>query len=242
MSYILDALKRADTERERGAVPGLYARQVINPSRTAGRNAGERLWIGLAVSLLVLGLVAAGLYFLRPTAEPTLPRPAPPATAQAAPSPASPTAAPPSAAPTPAAVAAAAQPRPQMAQPLALARPAPTPLVASVAPSVASAQTAPAPATPTATPSPAGAISAVVAPPLPSTPLLADLPEELRRQIPSLTITGVVFSDAPGQRLLLVNNQVMTQGSPVAPELMLIEVGAKSSVFSFRGNRFRLPH
>lgn len=209
MSYILDALKRADTERERGAVPGLYARQVINPSRTTGGAGSARLWASLAFTLGVLGVVATGLYFLRASTVPLRPSSAPLAASQAAPSPVLPTPAPTTATePNPAAFAAAIQPAPQARR----AHPAP----ASIA--------APAPQ------------------PLPATPLLSELPEELRRQIPALTVTGVVFSDAPGQRLLLVNNQVMTQGSPIAPELTLIEVGAKSSVFSFRGNRFRLPH
>lgn len=242
MSYILDALKRADAERERGAVPGLYARQVINPSRTARHKVSERLWSGLAVTLLVLGLVTAGLYFLRPTALPTLPRSAPLAASQAAPSPAPPTPALPSATEsTPAAFAAVVQQTPQTTAP-AQVRPAPIPVVASLPPPTHTPKTATALATQTSTPPSAATTPAVVAQPLPTTPLLAELPEELRRQIPTLTITGVVFSDAPGQRLLLVNNQVMTQGSPITPELTLIEVGAKSSVFSFRGKRFRLPH
>ena len=57
-----------------------------------------------------------------------------------------------------------------------------------------------------------------------------------------MTITGVVYSDNPGQRLLLVNNQVLPQGSLAAPDVTLDEIGAKSSRFSFRGTRFRLMH
>lgn len=236
MSYILDALKRADTERERGAVPGLYARQVVNPSRTTG-GSSARLRASLAVTLLVLGVVATGLYFLRPSLEPIRPSSAPLAASQAALRPVLPTPAPTAAIePTPAAFAAAIQPAPQARQshpaPASLAVSAPLPMPMSTA----------AVATQTSTSAATTLIPTPAAQPLPSTPLLSELPEELRRQIPALTVTGVVFSDAPGQRLLLVNNQVMTQGSPIAPELTLIEVGAKSSVFSFRGNRFRLPH
>jgi general secretion pathway protein B len=73
-------------------------------------------------------------------------------------------------------------------------------------------------------------------------PLLAELSEDIRRQIPALTITGAVYSDNPGQRLLLVNNQVLPQGSLAAPEVTLEVIGTKSSTFSFRGNRFRLQH
>lgn len=238
MSYILDALKRADTERERGAVPGLYARQVINPSRTTGGGASARLWVSLAIILLVLSLVAAGLYFLRPPPQPIGASSAPLAANQTAPSLVLSTPAPTAATePSPTAVAAAIQPAPQARQP----HPAPAPTATPV-PLPTPMPTAAALATQASTSAASTPMPPAAAPPLPSTPLLSELPEELRRQIPALTVTGVVFSDAPGQRLLLVNNQVLTQGSPVAPELTLIEVGAKSSIFSFRGNRFRLAH
>ena len=71
---------------------------------------------------------------------------------------------------------------------------------------------------------------------------LGELPEALRRQIPALSITGVVYSANPAQRLLVVNNQVLTQGSVAAPEVNLEEIQPKSSVFSFRGTRFRVAH
>ena len=73
-------------------------------------------------------------------------------------------------------------------------------------------------------------------------PLLSDLPENIRRAIPALVITGVVYSNNPGQRLLLINGLVLNQGSLAAPEVTLDEIRAKSSVFSFRETRFRLGH
>jgi general secretion pathway protein B len=68
------------------------------------------------------------------------------------------------------------------------------------------------------------------------------MPADFRQLIPALTINGVVYSDSPGQRLLLVNGQVVTQGALAAPDLTLEEIRAKSSIFSFRGTRFRLTH
>lgn len=76
----------------------------------------------------------------------------------------------------------------------------------------------------------------------PAVRLLSDLPEDLRRQIPPLAITGSVYSANPDKRLLLVNNQVLAQGSLAAPEVTLVEIQAKSAVFSFRGTRFRVVH
>jgi len=73
-------------------------------------------------------------------------------------------------------------------------------------------------------------------------PLLGELPDSLRRQIPPIAISGAVYSDNPAKRLLLVNNQVLGQGSQAAPGLRLEEIQPKSSVFSYRGTRFRLAH
>jgi general secretion pathway protein B len=73
-------------------------------------------------------------------------------------------------------------------------------------------------------------------------PLLSELPEDIRRQISPMTINVAVYSDNPGQRVLLVNQQVLTQGSQAVPEVSLEEIRARSSVFSFRGTRFRLAH
>jgi hypothetical protein len=42
--------------------------------------------------------------------------------------------------------------------------------------------------------------------------------------------------------MLLVNGQVATQGSEVSSELKLEEIQAHSSVFNFRGTRFRMNH
>ena len=92
------------------------------------------------------------------------------------------------------------------------------------------------------------AASAPVAPPSKaaagpaSIPMLGELAEGIRRQIPALNITGVVYSASPAQRILIVNNQVLTQGTAAAPEVQLEEIRERSSVFSFRGTRFQVAH
>jgi general secretion pathway protein B len=73
-------------------------------------------------------------------------------------------------------------------------------------------------------------------------PMLSELPEALRKQIPPLTIAGAVYSDDPSQRLLLVNNQAFGQGNAVAPGVQLEEIQTNSSVFNFQGTRFQLDH
>ena len=57
-----------------------------------------------------------------------------------------------------------------------------------------------------------------------------------------MTISGAVYSDNPAQRLLLVNGQVLNQGSQVAPDVTVVEIRPNSSEFNFRGTRFRMAH
>ncbi|MDB5870473.1 MAG: hypothetical protein JWP96_2805 [Polaromonas sp.] len=218
MSYILDALKRADAERERGAVPGLQSRHMPTPTIQAAHGVRNRVWLATFAAALALGGIAVGLWLWQK-----------PAVRMAAVEPA--VATPPVAAPLPA--------------PASLPAPAP-----AVAPPRIRAPSPPAAPKPVAKPAPAAAQSLATAPKTPvpaaavtqAVPLLGELSEDIRRQMPPLAISGAVYSKNPGQRLLLVNNQVVTQGSLAAPDVTLEEIQAKSSVFSFRGTRFRVAH
>lgn len=247
MSYILDALKRADAERGRGAVPGLHTRQLANPSESDPSAPGARraLWLGVAAALALAGM-GGGLWFwqtapeapLAVVVQPVTIQPqvsaavAPPVAAIAPdlapvlPATATETAAAPTATMPVVSARIKAKPEPTRAAP-AVATPLPVP-----APPRTAAKAAPAAA---ALAAPASATSAAV-------PLLSELPDELRRQVPAITITGAVYAENPVQRLLLVNNLVLTQGALAAPEVKLEEIQARSSVFSFRGTRFRLAH
>lgn len=158
MSFILDALRRAETERARGAVPGLEARALPlagddEPSRAAPTR-GPWIVAGLAAGALVLGL--AGWWLTRAPADPaTVASTAPPATPA---TPASPgTLAPP----------APALPPLAPAPPVALAHPAPSERPAHPVPAVPLVPAPPAapflpPATP---PSPAPALQLAPAAP-----------------------------------------------------------------------------
>lgn len=278
MSYILDALQRADAERGRGNVPGLHARQLptaLEEAATARTGLrGPLVWGGLLV--LVLAATVAGLWMWRSPASPSAPvvtatasQTAPATTPVASPpvpaavpvvpvvpavpvapvvSPAAPTApiATPPAALAPSAPASVDAPpaHPATVQAAAVARtapqPAPTaPPAASVTPVVVPASATPAPRAATA-PAPTSPTGSSAAPA--EAPLLSGLPEDLRRQIPALVITGVVHADNPAQRLLVVNNQVLTQDGQLGPDLVLETIGSRHSVFRFRGTRFRVAN
>lgn len=58
MSYILDALRRADAERERGAVPGIHAQPIPAGAGDAKAPSAARQWLWIGLGLGV-GLIAA---------------------------------------------------------------------------------------------------------------------------------------------------------------------------------------
>jgi general secretion pathway protein B len=230
MSYILDALQRADAERARGSVPTLNARPLSSPAASPGLTTAQRA--GLAVAgLVALLLVAAWAWSIWGSATPqsvaatvTSTVPAPPASAPAA-----------------VAIAAPASRLPAVPATVPAAVPAAMPATLPKTPVAEKAAVAqPAQAKPSAT-STTPKVEAH-APAQAQAPLLSELPEATRRDIPPLAISGAVYSENPAQRLLLVNGQVLIQGGEVAPDLKVVEIRSNVTEFSFRGTRFRLAH
>ncbi|HRP28401.1 MAG TPA: general secretion pathway protein GspB [Burkholderiaceae bacterium] len=72
-------------------------------------------------------------------------------------------------------------------------------------------------------------------------PRLAELPDDVRRQVPALKLGGLVYSAAPASRMVLVNGDLQREGSTVAPGLTLERINPKSVIFSLRGQRFEVP-
>lgn len=260
MSYILDALKRAEAERERGAVPGLHTHHATLAPVQTDHGTRRRAWLlAGAGAALTLGGIAAGLWLWQMPARPAhsaavapavANQPAPLAETVPASAPTPGSASPPSA-PLSAAVAPHASLPPAVSKPVAKPTPAASvagrqalarndPAAKAVEPGAAPA--APKPKASAAQASATSRAASMAATTPAAIPLLGNLPEDLRHQIPPLTITGSVYSENRAQRMLLVNNQVLSEGSMAAPDVSLEEIRARSSVFSFRGTRFRVAH
>jgi len=62
MSYILDALRRADAERSRGVVPGLHAQSLPTDGEPAARSYTPLLWAAGGVGVLLAAGVAVLLW------------------------------------------------------------------------------------------------------------------------------------------------------------------------------------
>ncbi len=229
MSYILDALERAQAQREQGAVPGLHTPTL---DKRAPRPFG-----GMAMALGVAALVLVGLaagWWLQADTPNAVPQPLPTAATPA-------TATVLSAAPVAMAPPAATAPvsLPSRITPVTTVAPMP-PESQTTPPSPASASRSTAPRTPVAQ-TPSRVTSSPPAPAVADTPPNLDaLPPDLRAQIPALRITGAVQAQDPRNSLLLVNGQVLSPGAELAPNLVLERVDAHSAVLRYTDTRFRV--
>lgn len=245
MSYILDALKKADAEREREGVPTLHTRHGDVPEHGApGSPPAARLpWLlgGLFGGAL---LVLAGWWALAPTEPAALaPTPAPtPLAAQTTTATTGTTPAPPT-------------PTSQQVQPMARPEPA-APAAQPMPPTVPQVNPTPAPAVPqpptTVAPErKAGGrtgdgnalrVDASLREATPRVVPVSELPEDVRRELPALSIGGAMHSDVPASRMLILNGSVFHEGDQPAPGLVLEEIKLKSAVFRFKGHRYSVAY
>ena len=71
---------------------------------------------------------------------------------------------------------------------------------------------------------------------------LQDLPAELRKQLPTLKLSGSIFSPNRANRLLLVDGQVAREGDTVAPGVVLDTIQPRSAIFRFRQYRYEVRY
>jgi len=232
MSYILEALKKAQAERQLGNAPTIHAPPPMYAAPDRARDGNRRhLIIGLGLGVLV---AAAALLWVRHTGEQPVRLAAAPVSAPAsapapAPAPAPAAAAAPPAAPAPApreAAPVAAKPAPARA-----AAPAPPPVRVAEAP-LSATPAAPEPA-PVAAAQPAGEDNLRT---------LQQLPESVRREIPQVSFGGYIYSPTPGESLLLVDKTLRREGEEVAPGLVLERLMPKAAVMNYRGTRYRVAY
>lgn len=210
MSYILEALKKAEAERQLGAPPTIHAPTLEAAAPRAG---GVRKPLLAAVGgMAVVIVVLAAVVWRQAAAPAVVPAPAP--TVQ--------------------------MPRPAPAAPVVAAAPPPAPVVAAVP------VAAPPPARPEAVTPPPAPVAAVPAPAPAAKPAeepvqsLHDLPEPIRRAIPTYTMDGYMYSANPADRMILIDKVLRREGEEVAPGLVLEKLLPKGAVFSFRGYRYRV--
>ncbi len=282
MSYILDALRRADAERDRGTVPGVHAQPAFaGPAPAARRHDTGRPWLWLGAG--AIGVVAFGavLWALvgRPGGpggqrEPVVATAPNAGTGVAANTPDASTVG----TPPPIAMGAPDTPNPANTTSLANAPralgapgiPGGTPGTSGTSngpngpngPNAASVSISPgtlppqraaatgvgparlAPGAPAADPTADAGRSPRPAPGVAADRIepLADLPPDVRRELPTLAVGGSMYSPTASARLLIVNGQVLHEGDALTPGLVLRQIRLKSAVFSFRDRRFEIRY
>ena len=240
MSYILEALKKAQAERQLGNAPTIHAPA---PSYAPPAPGGKRkpLLVGLGAGALV---VAAGAAFMlrQPAAVPAVQVAAVPAPAVAilVPAPVAVPAQPAAEAPKPSAARATLPPAAPVAEPPRRADPEP----ARRADTVQAVPDLPRAAAPPA------ALSAPLSAALPVQAPSADdsvgpvqsLPEAVQRELPKVAFGGYIYSPNPAERLLLVDKTLRREGEEVAPGLVLERLLPKAAILNFRGYRYRVAY
>lgn len=267
MSYILDALRKADHDRERdserGKVPSIHAQPApaTAAEAPAERNGQPLIWVVAGLSAVVL-ILLAWLIFGRSSGGDSNSGDATVAGSNA-------NRLPPGAQPAPPFMQQPAQPSMQQ-QPLQQPMQQPVPAQGqspAYAPTYAPAYTptSPPPARPdfsragqqAMTPPPVAAapvnVSQPAVTPTPSSTQSAgagsktdaqnhvltmdELPDDVRRQWPNLSINGSKYSETPTSRILIVNGQVFHEGDRLTPDLTLEQIKVKEAVMRFRGYR-----
>jgi general secretion pathway protein B len=232
MSYILDALRRSQAERDRGQVPGLHAQPELGGLRTASAAtpAAGTPWLALLVgAVLVLAAALAWSIWRTPSPLGTAAVPVP---AAAVPSVTAPPVAPAPAAALPTVVSAVSTPAVVSV---------PTPLVVSVPKPpkpVAAPATQPAPP-PAAAPVVTPAVAASPPSTLPTTPPV--LTPDMKRDWPPLVVGGSVWSDTASARFVILGGQLLREGESTASGVLVEQITPKAAVLRWRDQRASLP-
>lgn len=218
MSYILQALKKAEQERELGQVPGIGTGQ-----EQVGQSAGRR-WLLLLLLALLANAVVLAVVFWPESAPQNVARPELPADTQ--PSPMSP-------APAPAVVEAPASPAVVQSAPVTRTpapvklRPLPPLPESTAAAEVKIPRAKPAPVAPQAVNN--------------NLPIWPQVSSHLFQQINSgLHLDVHVYSDVPAERFVLINMQKYNEGQQLQEGPTVDEITPEDVILLFRGQRFRV--
>jgi general secretion pathway protein B len=210
MSYILEALKKAQAERQLGNAPTIHAPHLHHaaPRLPAVKRSGVLALAAGAAVVAAAGWFAWSQRSPAPVAVLTPPVPVAPAAAPVVANPV----------PVPAPVAPVASP-----PPAAVARVEPV-----VRPRKAAVPAAP--VVPAAAPAPAEE----------NIRFAKDLPLEIQQQLPRVGFGGYMYSDNAADRLVLVDKTLRHEGEEIAPGLMLEKLLPKGAVLNYRGTRYRV--
>ncbi len=234
MSYILEALKKSDKERQRDEIPDIQADHSLPPSRREERK--PPAWRSLTVVALGVAGMAALLWLLfsgdspAPVAEnekehtPVDPsqesssKKVPQISVESAP-----VAEVVTEKPVRKELKVLIQPEKASSAPVVVVKKKPVfPLTPALARKITPSKTTP-PVTETFLP-----------------PLMDDLPVAIQAGIPDLTFAGHVYSEVPEQRLIIINNRIVREGDLISNGLSLQQIDSDGVVLQYEESVFRV--
>jgi general secretion pathway protein B len=247
MSFILDALKKSESDRQRQSGPALFEVKVAPPRNRLP------LWAIAVAVLLAVNLVIVGWLLLRRSAAHAEGSVLAAATAAPLSAPATVTAAPPVSAPSP------QPPAPAAAATVSTAAPAPT--VSAVPASASGAQATAAAAAVAAlrpgradeTPSAEDLAPAAEPAPVPvlgshvrrgtvdGVPLYQDWAATPGSQVPPLRLDLHVYAPRPEDRFVMINMKKLREGDSLPEGVRVESITPEGAVLSYSGSRFLLP-
>lgn len=214
MSYILEALKKSDQQRQRSAAPTLPAATVTVVATK------QPVYYGLLAAVLLGGGIVIGLL------RPWQPAHESPEIAAKSPVQASQQVAP---APLYRTTGKTAQESPKMNS------------VSIAAPAVRIAAQPDTPAPVSAAKPGAVAPAPIKEKPADAAPRamsMAELPLPIQQEIPAMTIQFHAYSSKPANRLVGVNSLMLHEGESLTPGLKLEQITPEGMIFSYKGYRF----
>ncbi len=221
MSYILDALRKADQQRRRGAAPTLL---TLQPSAVVRKRPAYLKYGALATVLIVAGIVIGWLrpwqteravpvsVAVKPIESNPIDSKPPESTARQ---------------PAPAASEMPAQPPPGSP---AQAKPQ-TDGLPSEANAPASGKSAAPPERRVDIAAADAAGETVIA--------MEKLPASVLQELPKMTVSVHAYSDTPAKRLVGIGSRIVREGDYVLPGLQLEEITPDGMILSYKGYRFR---
>lgn len=221
MSYILDALRKSERQRQLGEETRAHSLQDPYIPEAAERNP----WVAIAVVAILLNLSIGGWFWWQHQAQSGDAQPPPMAVSASVPTPAPP--------------AAATQPIGRPAAPA----PATTSAVARRAPTTTSRAPAP-------EPQEVVVFETVAQPPPPAAPAaqrfndlidINELPTKLRLAMLALNMNVHVYDDSPSQRFVLIDMKRYAEGHALPQGPMIEAITPDGVVLAWHGDRFLLP-
>jgi general secretion pathway protein B len=228
MSYILDALKKSEQERGHGNVPDV---QTVHSSSLNYRNDKKALWPYILIFAVLLNLLAIGYFILSKESPVGVPPPVTESTNSIPVNTVSPD--------LPAA--------PDSMADKSIQAQASKPSPVSTATTANQSNRAAAQEKDTAKKATPAVSQTISERPEPRTAPAEDrediidfheLPESIKQQIPTITISAHVYSSNPLQRSIVINNNFMEEGEYILDDLVLYEITRDGAIFNYQGTLF----